>query len=160
MGGRKATTGSAGLSHHLQDASLNHSLCFQEQISRLASETSSNKVEAPPSSVPPTEPKPPSPSVGRQQKDDPSRRYTIVKQDEFQNERPRFPTSPYAARISSFNIDSPPDAASLFQVPKSSPTRIYPKIRLISRCTMRSYMVIAVLLLLPSTRRWTNSCQC
>ncbi|KIM78501.1 hypothetical protein PILCRDRAFT_824407 [Piloderma croceum F 1598] len=66
---------------------------LREQISRLAKETSNNSVEAPPSALPTAEQKPP-PSIGRPPKDDPSRRYTIVKQDESGNEKPRLPTSP------------------------------------------------------------------
>jgi len=115
MGGRKAAKGFASLSHHYIYAYSNYySLPFQEQISRLAKETSNNPVEASSSTLPTAEQKPP-PSIGRQPIDDPSRRYTIVKQDESENERPRLPTSPYATHVSSFNVDSPPNVVRLYK---------------------------------------------
>jgi len=66
---------------------------LQAQISRLAKETS-KQVEPLPLTLPTTEQRPPPLSVGCQPKDDPSRRYTIISQNGFENETPRLPTSP------------------------------------------------------------------
>jgi hypothetical protein len=57
-------------------------------------------------------------ATGGHKKNDPNRRYTIIKQDGSETERPRFPTSPYAARAPKFCNDSISDAVSLSQSPK------------------------------------------
>lgn len=65
----------------------------QEQISIIAK---ARAAEAPASAGAEADGKPPSPTVSRPQKGDPSRRYTIVKQEEPEDEKPRLPTAPYA----------------------------------------------------------------
>jgi hypothetical protein len=64
---------------------------LQEQISKLAKE-SSTPLDPSPATSPIKESK--FPLTSRQQKDDASRRYTIVKQDNSESERRRLPTSP------------------------------------------------------------------
>src|SRR5882762_5624663 len=89
----------------------------QEQISRLAKEVPT-PVKVPPSTMPVTERKVSLLATGGHKKNDPNRRYTIIKQDGSETERPRFPTSPYAARAPKFCNDSISDAVSLSQSPK------------------------------------------
>jgi len=132
---------------------------LQEQISKLAKE-SSTPLDPSPATSPIKESK--FPLTSRQQKDDASRRYTIVKQDNSESERRRLPTSPYATRTSSLCIDSAPDATSLSQDPRLYLTRTCPQRKQISSCTMR-FFPVAMLLLLPhqfSTRKWTSLCLC
>ncbi|KZP05212.1 hypothetical protein FIBSPDRAFT_923225 [Athelia psychrophila] len=64
---------------------------LQEQISIIAK---ARAAEAPASAGAEADGKPPSPTVSRPQKGDPSRRYTIVKQEEPEDEKPRLPTAP------------------------------------------------------------------
>lgn len=78
---------------------------LQEQISILAK---AKAAEAPPAASLAAEGKPPSPVVPRPQKGDPSRRYTIVKQEEPGNDKPRLPTAP--PKVVSHK-DVPPKAA-------------------------------------------------
>ncbi|KAF7977701.1 hypothetical protein HWV62_2962 [Athelia sp. TMB] len=77
---------------------------LQEQISILAK---AKAAEVPPASSA-VEGKPPSPTVPRPQKGDPSRRYTIVRQEEPENNKPRLPTAP--PKVISHK-DVPPKAA-------------------------------------------------
>lgn len=66
----------------------------QDQISRLAREasiaTDTKLVTSPPGTS--------SPVAAKQQKEDLSRRYTILKPDDVETERQRPPTSPYVIK--------------------------------------------------------------